>query len=142
MSIAWAIIEFFADDKRKANASAKILFVTHYFELTELSETLKGVVNYSIDVKEWNDDVIFLHKIIKGRTNKSYGIHVAKIAGMPRQVIERAYKILSRLKKNAAESSKYAEIPEILAELKNIDVNALSPIETFNILKNWKERYK
>jgi DNA mismatch repair protein MutS len=152
MSIAWSIIEFFADDKRKANAGAKILFVTHYFELTGLSETLKGVVNYSIDVKEWNGDVIFLHKIVKGSADKSYGIHVAKIAGMPRQVIERAYKILSKLEKNAVESSKYVESPQIeffyaaesqiLTELKNIDINALSPIETFNILKNWKEHYK
>ncbi|OEG71789.1 hypothetical protein ATZ36_12710, partial [Candidatus Endomicrobiellum trichonymphae] len=104
MSIAWAIIEFFADDKRKANAGAKILFVTHYFELTKLSETLKGVVNYSIDVKEWNGDVIFLHKIVKGSADKSYGIHVAKIAGMPHQVIERAYKILSRLGEKAIKS--------------------------------------
>ncbi len=152
MSIAWAIIEFFADDKRKANAGAKILFVTHYFELTKLSETLKGVVNYSIDVKEWNGDVIFLHKIVKGSADKSYGIHVAKIAGMPHQVIERAYKILSRLGEKAIKSSKYDESPQIeffcatqqqvLTELKNIDINALSPIETFNILKNWKERYK
>lgn len=152
MSIAWAIIEFFADDKRKANAGAKILFATHYFELTGLSEKIKGVVNYSIDVKEWNGDVIFLHKIVKGSADKSYGIHVAKIAGMPHQIIERAYKILSKLAKNVVEPSKYVENsqieffyaaePQILTELKNIDINALSPIETFNILKNWKERYK
>jgi DNA mismatch repair protein MutS len=152
MSIAWAIIEFFADDKRKANAGAKILFVTHYFELTGLSETLKGVVNYSVDVKEWNGDVIFLHKIVKGSADKSYGIHVAKTAGMPHQVIERAYKILSRLEKNAIESSKYDESPQIelfcaaepqiLTELKNIDINTLSPIEAFNIMHNWKNKYK
>ncbi|GMO54264.1 MAG: DNA mismatch repair protein MutS [Candidatus Endomicrobiellum trichonymphae] len=153
MSIAWAIIEFFADDKRKANTGAKILFATHYFELTGLSETLKGVVNYSVDIKEWNGDVIFLHKIVKGSADKSYGIYVAKIAGMPHQVIERAYEILSRLEKNSVEYSKRDESqqieffrdsgdPQILTELKNIDINALSPIETFNILKNWKERYK
>jgi DNA mismatch repair protein MutS len=145
MSIAWAIIEFLADAKRKTRTGAKILFVTHYFELTGLSQTLKGVVNYSVDVKEWNGDVIFLHKIVKGSAGKSYGIHVAKIAGMPNQVIERAYKILSKLGKNA-ESPQieffYAAESQILTELKNIDINALSPIETFNILKNWKERYK
>jgi DNA mismatch repair protein MutS len=145
MSIAWAIIEFFAGDKIKARTGAKILFVTHYFELTRLSETLKGVVNYSIDVREWNGDVIFLHKIVKGSADKSYGIHVAKIAGMPQQVIERAYKILNRLEKNAGSPQIeffYAAESQILTELKNIDINALSPIETFNILKNWKERYK
>jgi DNA mismatch repair protein MutS len=152
MSIAWAIIEFFADDKKKANVGAKILFVTHYFELTGLSETLKGVVNYNIDVKEWNGDVIFLHKIVKGSADKSYGIHVAKIAGIPHQVIERAYKILSRLEKmplNLQNITRDPRLsfsalsePQILTELKNIDINALSPIEAFNILKNWKERYK
>ncbi|OEG71508.1 hypothetical protein ATZ36_14370 [Candidatus Endomicrobiellum trichonymphae] len=85
------------------------------------------MVNYSIDVKEWNGDVIFLHKIIKGSADKSYGIHVAKIAGIPHQVIERAYKILNRLKKNSAESSKcnqepqiefFCAEPQILTELK------------------------
>ncbi|BAV58958.1 DNA mismatch repair protein MutS [Candidatus Endomicrobiellum trichonymphae] len=153
MSIAWAIIEFFADDKRKANTGAKILFATHYFELTGLSETLKGVVNYSVDIKEWNGDVIFLHKIVKGSADKSYGIYVAKIAGMPHQVIERAYEILSRLEKNSVEYSKRDESPQIeffrdsgdpqiLTELKNIDIDSLSPIEAFNIMHNWKNKYK
>ncbi|BAG13962.1 DNA mismatch repair protein MutS [Candidatus Endomicrobiellum trichonymphae] len=154
MSIAWAIIEFLADDKRKANTGAKTLFATHYFELTGLSETLKGVVNYSVDIKEWNGDVIFLHKIVKGSADKSYGIHVAKIAGMPHQVIERAYEILSRLEKNSVEYSKRDESPQIeffsdsggepqiLTELKNIDIDSLSPIEAFNIMHNWKNKYK
>ncbi|MDR3253682.1 MAG: DNA mismatch repair protein MutS, partial [Endomicrobium sp.] len=152
MSIAWAIIEFFADDKIKANMGAKILFATHYFELTDLSKTLKGVVNYSVNVKEWNGEVIFLHKIIEGSADKSYGIHVAKIAGIPPHVIERAYKILSRLEINQIESAKCEENPQIdffcpsepqiLTELKNIDINKLSPIDSFNILRDWKEKYK
>jgi DNA mismatch repair protein MutS len=155
MSIAWAIIEFFADTKRKANAGAKILFATHYFELTGLSKTLKGVVNFSVDVKEWNGDVIFLHKIIEGSADKSYGIHVAKIAGIPHQVIERAYKILNKLETNPIDASKndsssqmeFFSEPEsqglqILVELKSIDINTLSPISALNLIHNWKDKYR
>ena len=156
MSIAWAIIEFFADVKRKTNAGAKILFATHYFELTGLSETLKGIVNYSVDVKEWNGDVMFLHKIVKGSADKSYGIHVAKIAGVPNQVIERAYKILNQLEVNRIDTNhdtskqmnfflkpeaEYQE-PQILTNLKNIDINKLSPIGALNLIHEWKDKYK
>ncbi|MDR3092594.1 MAG: DNA mismatch repair protein MutS [Endomicrobium sp.] len=157
MSIAWAIIEFFADVKRKANAGAKILFATHYFELTGLFETLKSVVNYSVDVKEWNDDVIFLHKIVEGSADKSYGIYVAKIAGIPNQVIERAYKILNQLEINRIDTSnhdasrqmnfflkpkvEYQE-PQILTDLKNVDINKLSPIDALNLIHEWKDKYK
>ncbi|MDR0956264.1 MAG: DNA mismatch repair protein MutS [Endomicrobium sp.] len=106
MSIAWAIIEFLADTKRKVNFGSKILFATHYFELTDISNTFNGVVNCSVEVKEWKGDVIFLHKIVKGNANKSYGIHVAKIAGLPRQVIERAYEILNKLEINSINTNK------------------------------------
>jgi DNA mismatch repair protein MutS len=152
MSIAWAIIEFFAGGKEKKDTGAKILFATHYFELTGLSQTLKGVVNCSVDVKEWNGEVIFLHKIVKGSADKSYGIHVAKIAGIPHQIIERAYKILGELETNSIELSKCScntqselfNVAEssVLTELKSIDMNTISPIEAFNILRDWKERYK
>ncbi|MDR3195392.1 MAG: DNA mismatch repair protein MutS [Endomicrobium sp.] len=152
MSIAWSIIEFFADVKRKANDGAKVLFATHYFELTGLSETLKGVVNFSVDVKEWNGDVIFLHKIIEGSADKSYGIHVAKIAGLPHQVIERAYKILNRLEANSASESKdndrqieffhnrEPQEPQILVELRGVDINTLSPVDAFNLVRDWKDK--
>jgi DNA mismatch repair protein MutS len=152
MSIAWAIIEFFADGKREANAGVKVLFATHYFELTSLAEALKGVVNFSVDVKEWNGDVIFLHKIVEGSADKSYGIHVAKIAGIPPQVIERAYRILDKLETNSIEPLKHDENPQIeflytaqsqiLVELENININALSPIQAFNIIRDWKDKYK
>lgn len=154
MSIAWSIIEFLGDAKRKANDGAKVLFATHYFELTVLSETLKGVVNFSVDVKEWNGNVIFLHKIIEGSADKSYGIHVAKIAGLPHQVIERAYKILNKLETDSAAKSKgndnqmeflcqaEPQEPQILVELRNIDINNLSPIDAFNLLRQWKEKYR
>ncbi|MDR2666403.1 MAG: DNA mismatch repair protein MutS [Endomicrobium sp.] len=95
IAIAWAIIESLAGDRRKS----KVLFATHYFELTGLSKTLREVVNYSVSVKEWNDRIIFLHRIVQGSADKSYGIYVAKIAGIPQQVIEKAYNILNRLEK-------------------------------------------
>ncbi|MDR3071839.1 MAG: DNA mismatch repair protein MutS [Endomicrobium sp.] len=155
MSIAWAIIEFFANEKKKSNAGVKVLFATHYFELTELSKTFKGVINYSVDVKEWNGDIIFLHKIIEGSADKSYGIHVAKIAGMPPEVIEKAYKILNKLETNHINVSNYApnhqmeffneqNHPEsqILIELRNIDINTLSPMKAFNIICDWKNKNK
>jgi DNA mismatch repair protein MutS len=157
MSLAWSIIEFFTDVKRKANNGVKVLFATHYFELTDLANTLKGVVNYNVGVKEWNGNVIFLHKILKGSADKSYGIHVAKIAGIPNKVIERAYKILNNLEanhiaprasssmqmefSNVNENSLVQEDSEILQDLRNIDINTLSPLEAFKVLSDWKEKY-
>jgi DNA mismatch repair protein MutS len=152
MSIAWAIIEFFADSKRKTNACAKkILFATHYFELTRLPKTLKGVVNYSVDVKEWNGDVIFLHKIIEGSANKSYGIHIAKIAGIPRQVIERAYEILNDFETSPIYNTSNCQMeffngseslePQILIELKNINISTLSPMDAFKLICEWRDKY-
>jgi DNA mismatch repair protein MutS len=154
MAIAWSIIEFLADAKRKANLGSKILFATHYFELTDISNTLEGVVNCSVEVKEWNGDVIFLHKIAKGNADKSYGIHVAKIAGLPRQVIERAYGILNKLEINSINANDRVKEqqmkfiteanpldPQILADLRNININSLTPIDAFNIIKEWKDKY-
>lgn len=151
MSIAWAIIEYFADRKRAVNSGAKILFATHYFELTGLSRELAGVVNYSVDVKEWNGDVIFLHKIKEGSADRSYGIHVAKIAGIPVKVTERAGQVLKELEKKQAESSKIGESsqieffsvtePQILIELNKLNIESISPLEAFKILSEWKEKY-
>jgi DNA mismatch repair protein MutS len=152
MSIAWAIIEYFADEKREANAGAKVLFATHYFELTELSKKLKGVANFSVEVREWNGDVVFLHKIKEGSADRSYGIHVAKIAGIPHKVIERANSVLRELEKNRVEPSKLNENaqieffcttePQILIELDKLDIENISPMEAFKILGEWKEKYK
>ncbi|MDR2395886.1 MAG: DNA mismatch repair protein MutS [Endomicrobium sp.] len=156
MSIAWSIIEFFADAKIKANNGIKVLFATHYFELTDLANTLSGVVNYNVGVKEWNGDVIFLHKIVKGSADKSYGIHVAKIAGIPNKVISRAYKVLNKLESShitskfdvnnqldlfsVNENNLIQEDSDILQELRNIDINALTPLEAFKILLDWKRK--
>lgn len=152
MSIAWAIIEYLADEKIPANKGAKVLFATHYFELTALAQKLKSVVNFSVDVKEWQGDVVFLHKIVEGSADRSYGIHVAKIAGIPHRVIERAYKILRKLEANPIEPSKYEEKeqieffcttePQILVELRNTDIDNISPMDAFNLIREWKEKYK
>ncbi|HLA48794.1 MAG: DNA mismatch repair protein MutS [Nitrospinae bacterium RIFCSPLOWO2_12_39_16] len=92
ISIAWSVVEYIHN-----NTKAKTLFATHYHELTELSITLDSVKNYNIAVKEWNDEIIFLRKIAVGSADKSYGIQVARLAGLPKEVIERAKEVLANL---------------------------------------------
>ena len=99
ISIAWAIAEYLHNHP---HVKAKTLFATHYHELTQLESLHPGVKNYNIAVKEWNHQVIFLRKIVRGGTDKSYGIHVAKLAGLPGTVIERALDILRQLEKVSA----------------------------------------
>jgi len=96
VSIAWAVAEYLHDVSR-----ARVLFATHYHELTELARTLTGVVNYSVAVKEWQHEIIFLRKLVKGAANRSYGIQVARLAGVPQTVIDRAEEILYNLEMNA-----------------------------------------
>ena len=153
MSIAWAIIESFSDTNIKKNNGAKVLFATHYFELTSLANN-NGIINKSVDVKEWNENVIFLHKIVDGAADKSYGIHVAKIAGLPYTVTKRATEILRGLEKNLNKNfSKFEKDiqqptlftsiePEILIELRNTDIDSLRPIDALKLLSEWKEKYK
>jgi DNA mismatch repair protein MutS len=91
IAIAWAVAENLLETK------SKTLFATHYWELTELERTLPGSTNYHAAVQEWNDEIVFLHKILKGGADRSYGIHVARLAGLPLSVIQRATTILKRL---------------------------------------------
>jgi DNA mismatch repair protein MutS len=97
LSIAWAVVEHISDAKK---LGAKTLFATHYHELTELEGRLNSVNNYCIAVKEQGEDIIFLRKIIKGGADKSYGIQVAKLAGVPEDVLHRAYEIADQLTEN------------------------------------------
>lgn len=106
LSIAWAVIEYIGNKKR---IGAKTLFSTHYHELTELEGSLDGVKNYKITVKEDGDDIIFLRKVIRGEADKSYGIEVAKLAGVPFEVISRAKSILSDLEKSDINSNKNSQ---------------------------------
>ena len=148
-SIAWAVATFMAD---KEKCGAKTLFATHYHELTKLEEMIEGVKNYSVAVKEKGEDVIFLRKIVAGGTDESYGIHVAKISGVPKEVLKNA-KVLERKsmlgEKNLQKEEKKAsagqldmynyKIAEIAHELDKINVNELTPIDAMNILVKLKE---
>ena len=150
LSIAWAVVEHIA-----YNIGAKSLFATHYHELTELEGKLKGVHNYCIAVQELGEDIIFLRKIIPGGADQSYGIQVARLAGLPEEVLSRARTIVNSLNENdiAAVSDKIAlqekmeeklqslegiSISEadasIISDIKNLDVTKITPLEAMNIL--------
>lgn len=152
LSIAWAVIEYIVS---KEQLGCRTLFATHYHELTELEGKLSGIKNYCITVKEKGDDVIFLRKIIRGGADGSYGIQVAKLAGVPQGVIDRAKEILANLddadinrngkvrkiKKQVdgqldlfAQAAKASADAEILEEIRKIDISRLTPIDAMNIL--------
>ena len=156
LSIAWAVADYIAD---KEKCGAKTLFATHYHELTELENRLDGVKNYQIAVKEKGEDIIFLRKILKGGTDESYGIHVAKLAGVPKDVTQKANEILRSLerksilrdKKEEKKDKKQVEgqfdmfnykLAEIAHEVDQIDLNALTPIDALNTLVRMKEKMK
>jgi DNA mismatch repair protein MutS len=108
ISIAWAISEFLHEHPSKA----KTLFATHYHELNEMTATFERIKNFNVSVKELKDSIVFLRKLIAGGSNHSFGIHVAKLAGMPNVVIHRANKILEKLEKN----NKNTEVKEVLKQ--------------------------
>lgn len=141
LSIAWAVVEYVSSEIK-----ANTLFATHYHELSELEGKLEGVKNYKILVKEYNGDIIFLRKIQEGSANKSFGIEVASLAGVPKCVTARAKKILKQLESSdinsgaTSESDVACEDNEIILELKNLDVNSLSPIEALNYLNGLKNK--
>lgn len=149
LSIAWGIIEYIHNHPQ---LRAKTLFATHYHELTQLAELLPGVRNYNVAVSEADGNVVFLHKIISGGADRSYGIHVAQLAGLPAPVISRANEIMMELERSAARGVKvnpnaaqqaalFPETNPLLDELKEIDVNSLSPIEALNKLFEWQKRF-
>jgi len=144
ISIAWAMVEYIHNHPR---LGSKTLFATHYHELTDLSEVLPHVHNYNVAVAEEGDRVVFLHHIVPGGADKSYGIHVAQLAGMPRPVIHRAEQILEQLERDAARSpsqappraemlqlSLFGAANPALEALRSLDVNSLTPIEALTRL--------
>ncbi len=154
LSIAWAVAEYIAD---KEKIGCKTLFATHYHELLELEEKVDGIKNYQVAVKEKGDDIIFLRKILEGGTDESYGIHVAKLAGVPNMAVTRANKILRSLEKGGVkikeekEEKKQVEgqfdlfnikLADISHELDKINVNELTPIDALNTLVKLKEMIK
>jgi DNA mismatch repair protein MutS len=149
VSIAWAVVEYIHNHPQ---IHAKTLFATHYHELTQLADLLPGIRNYNVAVTEAGGTVVFLHKIIPGGADRSYGIHVAQLAGLPRPVIQRATEIMGDLEKSSGQAVRinqhtaqqvalFPETNPLLDELGKLDMNTLSPIEALNILYEWQHRY-
>ena len=151
LALAWAITEHLATKVR-----CRTLFATHYHELTELAELFKNVKNCNVAVREWMDEVVFLHKIIAGGTDKSYGIHVAKLAGVPKSILKRSNEILEELEATFAREATGDRLARhktrqsdtnslfvqkhksVLDKLASTDVNHLTPIEAINLLSRIK----
>ncbi|MBQ4091371.1 MAG: DNA mismatch repair protein MutS, partial [Clostridia bacterium] len=154
MSIARAIVEYTASRK----IGAKTLFATHYHELTTMEDEFDGIVNYNIAAKKRGDSITFLRKIVRGSTDDSYGIEVAKLAGLPNEVIKRAKEVLSSVEESAknirlTDREAKAEVKDdmlisfedciseqIIEEIKNTDINTLSPYECMTLVFDWKKR--
>lgn len=151
LSIAWAVMEYISE-----KMNMKTLFSTHYHELTELEGVLPGVKNYRITVKEFNDEIIFLRKIVRGGANKSFGVAVAKLANLPSEVIARAKEISDNLEKadinrkiaesNLGNNSLYSENVQsnsnVVGILRDIDLNKLTPLSAFEILADLVQKVK
>jgi len=148
LSIAWSILEYIHNHP---DLRAKTLFATHFHELTKLPEILPKIKNYNIAVNESGKQVVFLHKIIEGGADKSYGIHVAQLAGIPLAIIQRANFLLDKLQNEAksidmkdihptAQMPLFQTVDPILIELKELDLNNINPIEALNLLFEWRKR--
>jgi DNA mismatch repair protein MutS len=152
LSLAWAITEHIANKLK-----CRTFFATHYHELTELSELFRNVKNCNVAVREWMDEVVFLHKILPGGTDKSYGIHVAKLAGVPGTILERSKEILEELESTFQKEATGEHLARhktverdsdtlfvqkhksVLDKLGSTDVNNLTPIEAINLLNQIKD---
>jgi DNA mismatch repair protein MutS len=157
ISLAWAVVEFLHE-----HVGCRTLFATHYHELTDLEKSLPGVKNLNVAVREWQDEVVFLHKIIEGAADKSYGIHVARLAGVPREVIERSKEILEQLEDEHLDAEGRAKIARplkapakkahfqltlfgasdhpLLDEVRGIDLDATTPLAALQLLQKWQEK--
>ncbi len=158
LSIAWAVAEYLHDLKK---VGVKTLFATHYHELTDLALTKRRVKNYNIAVKEWNDEIVFLRKLVEGGANRSYGIQVARLAGIPDKVIKRAKVVLKRVEegenslKGMAVREKQKELkgpvqlelfqpPEhdVARKIQGTDIDRLTPVDALNLLCEFKQKLK
>jgi DNA mismatch repair protein MutS len=152
ISIAWACLEHLA------RISPKVLFATHYFELTQIAQQLPGVRNAHVTAKEWEDEVIFLHKVEDGPADRAYGIHVARLAGVPKEVVQRAAALLKKFEARTpaeralaenqqtllfdAPAKRDGENDRLLAEaLQRIELNQMTPLQAMLMLHEWKERF-
>jgi DNA mismatch repair protein MutS len=156
LSLAWAVAEYLASN---AKARPKTIFATHYHELTDLADALPGVANCHVVVREWKDDIVFLRKVVAGRSDRSYGIQVARLAGLPGTVVSRAREILNGLERDELSrggrpslSGASAENPQLglfqaplvgddslHRRLRELDVNQLTPLAALTLLAELKE---
>jgi DNA mismatch repair protein MutS len=155
LSLAWAVAEHLATNPR---ARPKTLFATHYHELTELADSLPGVVNCHVAAREWHDDIIFLRKVLPGRSDRSYGIHVARLPGLPGQVIQRARQILDGLETDVLSRGGRPSLSrtpadprqqlalfesgqgpdDLAARLRDLDIERMTPLEALTLLAELK----
>jgi DNA mismatch repair protein MutS len=156
LSLAWAVAEHLASNPR---ARPKTIFATHYHELTDLADGLPGVVNFHVVVREWKDDIVFLRKVVPGRSDRSYGIQVARLAGLPPPVVARAREILNGLERDelsrggrpslsaaggAVQSQmglfqSPADADPVHRRLRSLDINAITPMEALKLLAELKD---
>ncbi len=155
ISLAWSVVEYLHD-----RVGCRTLFATHYHELTDLEKSLSRVKNLNVAVREWQEEVVFLHKIIDGAADKSYGIHVARLAGVPREVVERAKEILSQLEEEHLDAEGRAKIARppvggkrsqiqltlfspmdhpLLDDIRQLDLNQTTPMAAFQLIQRWQE---
>jgi DNA mismatch repair protein MutS len=154
ISLAWSVAEYLHD-----RIGCRTLFATHYHELTDLARSLPKVKNLNVAVREWQDEVVFLHKIVEGAADKSYGIHVARLAGVPREVVERAKDILAQLEEEHLDAHGRAKIARrrepkrteiqltffgpaehpILDEIRRIELDHMTPLEALRQLGQWRQ---
>jgi len=158
ISLAWSVAEHLHD-----RIGCRTLFATHYHELTDLAQSLAGVKNLNVSVREWQDEVVFLHKIVEGAADKSYGIHVARLAGVPREVIERSKDILVQLEEEHLDAEGRAKIARpasqqrrgqlqltlfgpadhpLLDDIRQLDPNQLTPLDALGLVHKWQEQLK
>ena len=156
LSLAWAVAEHLATSDR---ARPKTIFATHYHELTDLADGIAGVINFHVAAREFKDDIVFLHKVIEGRSDRSYGIQVARLAGLPPPVVRRATEILRSLEQDElqrggrpslsgspapaqAQLGLFQAPPEthaVVERLRRLNVDGLTPLEALNLLAQLKQ---
>ena len=147
LAIAWAMIEHLVGMR------SKTLFATHYHQLNELENSMPTVKNFRVAVEEFGDDIVWTHRVLPGGADRSYGIHVARMAGVPQAVLDRANEVLHDLENTSAPTAVpvmtqrlqmtlfEAERPPVLDELEKVDVNALTPLEALKLLDDWKRKF-
>lgn len=153
LALAWAIAE-----QLVVGVGCRTFFATHYHELTELEKYMNGVVNYNVAVREWQDEVVFLHRIVRGKTDRSYGVHVAKLAGVGPEVVARSREILAELETNFSATRRaprrtarrnrrddqlllFADpTDEVIKEIRQLDPHKLTPIDALQAIEKWRKR--